>query len=169
MEEQKSGIKRPGVHGLDFKEAWDLLSEQEKQYAYHFTRASWAGAFIVSHQVSYESPVLLLFLLAYFEKGIDQILPRVKAQNLEATWEKFLIYTGKVLGNMSNYESFGNTKIMSGLDEKEFTQLVEMHPSYDNKESLYRKIADDILPLIQREILNGESPSLRSDFLKKEV
>ena len=59
---------------------------------------------------------------------------------------------------MSNYESFGNTKIMSGLDEKEFTQLVEMHPSYDNKESLYRKIADDILPLIQREILNGESP-----------
>ena len=49
MEENKTQIKRPAVHGLDFKEAWDLLSKQEKNYAYHFTNASWAGSFIVSH------------------------------------------------------------------------------------------------------------------------
>ena len=59
---------------------------------------------------------------------------------------------------MGNYESFGNTKIVPTIEEKEFTQLVELHPSYGDQASVYRKIVDDILPLIQREIFNGKSP-----------
>lgn len=59
---------------------------------------------------------------------------------------------------MSNYESFGHTKIVPSIEEKEFTELVQLHPSYEDKASLYRKIVDEILPLIQREIFNSKSP-----------
>lgn len=54
------------VQNLDYREAWKLLSEKEKNYAYFLSKASWAGAKMVPHQLCYESPALFLIFLAFF-------------------------------------------------------------------------------------------------------
>ena len=46
------------VQNLDFMQSWKQLSEQEKNYAYYMTKASWAGALITLHQISYEAPLI---------------------------------------------------------------------------------------------------------------
>jgi hypothetical protein len=50
------------------KEPWKLLNETEKNYAYFMSKASWAGAKMVLHQISYESPAIFLLLQAYFQQ-----------------------------------------------------------------------------------------------------
>jgi hypothetical protein len=37
------------IQNLEFREPWKMLTEQEKNYAYFMTKASWAGAKIVPH------------------------------------------------------------------------------------------------------------------------
>ena len=49
------------VQNLDFLKPWKQLSDQEKNYAYYIYKASWAGALMVPHQISYEAPALLAF------------------------------------------------------------------------------------------------------------
>ena len=49
-----------GVQGLDFAEPWNLLADKEKNYAYFMSKASWAAAKSVFHQMSYEAPALFL-------------------------------------------------------------------------------------------------------------
>jgi hypothetical protein len=38
--------------------AWDDLTSKEKNYAYYFEKAAWAGALMVPHQMCYECPPL---------------------------------------------------------------------------------------------------------------
>lgn len=37
------------VQNLDFMASWPQLTEQEQNYAYYMTKASWAGALITLH------------------------------------------------------------------------------------------------------------------------
>lgn len=55
------------VQNLGFSHAWKYLTEKEKNYAYFMSKASWAGAKMVPHQISYESPALFCIFLAYFK------------------------------------------------------------------------------------------------------
>lgn len=48
------------VQNLEFAESWSYLTKQEKNYAYWMAKASWAGAKVVYHQVSYEAPGIFL-------------------------------------------------------------------------------------------------------------
>ena len=54
------------VQNLEFESSWAQLSENERNYAYYMTKASWAGALITSHQCSYEAPALFMIFQAYF-------------------------------------------------------------------------------------------------------
>ena len=59
---EKTGVRIPN----DKFKYWVDLSDKEKNYAYYLTEASNAGALMVYHQISYESPPLFLLLNAYF-------------------------------------------------------------------------------------------------------
>ena len=48
------------VQNLEFDKPWSFLIEQEKNYAYYLTKASWSGVRILLHQICYEAPPLLL-------------------------------------------------------------------------------------------------------------
>ena len=54
-----------------------------------------------------------------------------------------MIYSAKFYGNLGNYNHFGNTKIVPTLSEDDFRRIVELHPSYEDKVSYYRKVAVD--------------------------
>lgn len=51
---------------LNFKEAFDQLTQEEKLYTYYFQRACWEGAPIVMFQVSYESPAIFTVFQSFF-------------------------------------------------------------------------------------------------------
>jgi len=53
-------------HALDFADAWALLNDKEKNYAYFMQKAQWCGLKIILHQISYESPGIFLIFQAYF-------------------------------------------------------------------------------------------------------
>ena len=60
------------VQRLFTQSAWDQLSIKEKNYAVYMSKASWAGAKMVFHQISYESPALFILFQAYFnERNFD--------------------------------------------------------------------------------------------------
>lgn len=46
--------------------AFKTLTNREKNYAYYMEKASWAGAKMVLHQVSYEAPAIFILLHAFF-------------------------------------------------------------------------------------------------------
>ena len=48
------------VQNLEFDKPWSFLTEQEKNYAYYLTKASWSGVRILLHQICYEAPPLFL-------------------------------------------------------------------------------------------------------------
>lgn len=62
------------VQNLSFSKAWTFLTEKEKNYAYYMTKASWAGAKMVPHQISYEAPALFSIFLSYFKDPDFQLL-----------------------------------------------------------------------------------------------
>ena len=62
------------VQNLEYESSWQQLSETERNYAYYMTKASWAGALITIHQVSYEGPALFMIFQAYFaEKNFEEL------------------------------------------------------------------------------------------------
>ena len=62
------------VQNLEYASSWSQLSDQEKNYAYYMSKASWAGVFINLHQVSYEGPILFCLFQAYFaDKNFDEL------------------------------------------------------------------------------------------------
>ena len=84
------------VQNLEFATAWQHLTTQERNYAYYMLKASWAGAKMVPHQVSYESPALFAIFLAYF-KDADFVKLEECAQKAGATkeeWKNFIAYAG---------------------------------------------------------------------------
>jgi hypothetical protein len=54
------------IQNLNYSKAYSFLDERERNYAYYLSKASWEGAKMVPHQVSYESPVLMAIFLKFF-------------------------------------------------------------------------------------------------------
>jgi hypothetical protein len=50
------------IQNLEFSEPWKHLSVKEKNYAFYLQKAAWAGAKMVPHQISYESPAIFILL-----------------------------------------------------------------------------------------------------------
>ena len=54
------------ILNLNFKEAFEQLTDEEKEYAYYLSKACWEGAPIVLFQISYESPPLFIIFQNFF-------------------------------------------------------------------------------------------------------
>lgn len=55
------------ILSLNFKDAFDQLTPDEKLYVYYLYRACWDGAPIVLFQTSYESPPLFIIFQSFFK------------------------------------------------------------------------------------------------------
>jgi hypothetical protein len=51
---------------LNYKEAFEQLTQEEKLYTYYFSKACWEGIPIVLFQTSYESPALFIIFQSFF-------------------------------------------------------------------------------------------------------
>ncbi len=103
------------------------------------SKASWAGALVVLHQISYESPALFCIFQAYFaDKNFEDLQDAAlaKVQGLtEDEWAKFIAYVGGFYGNMSNYHSFGAMKFIPEISADKFWAILESSPKASQADS----------------------------------
>eukprot|EP00347_Sterkiella_histriomuscorum_P003337 403364678 len=148
------------VQNLDFQKPWSQLTDQEKNYAYYIYKASWAGALMVPHQISYEAPALFAMFLLYFKgKNFQELEQHASQQGVTSDqWQKFVAYVAGFYGNMSNYHSFGDHKFVPEIPHETFNEILHSHPDYQNEQSVYRQFLDRNYPFLEREIFSIEKP-----------
>ena len=128
------------VQNLDFAASWEQLSEAERNYAYYMSKASWAGALVTIHQISYESPLLFCLFQAYFaEKNFDELEQCALREGNGLTqedWRKFIAYVAGFYGSLGNYLSFGQMKFVPDLSVDQFWSILGSHPKAAQQGSL---------------------------------
>eukprot|EP01063_Lacrimia_lanifica_P006041 TRINITY_DN13631_c0_g1_i1.p1 TRINITY_DN13631_c0_g1~~TRINITY_DN13631_c0_g1_i1.p1 ORF type:complete len:775 (+),score=339.75 TRINITY_DN13631_c0_g1_i1:22-2346(+) len=103
------------VVGLKATDAFNMLTEDEKAYAYYIGRASWDGAKICLLQTSPESvPIFSLFQLCFGSRPAAEMAAAATAAGgcTEAEAKQALMFAAAFYGNMGNYKSFGDTKFI---------------------------------------------------------
>eukprot|EP00930_Biecheleria_cincta_P024341 TRINITY_DN17432_c0_g1_i1.p1 TRINITY_DN17432_c0_g1~~TRINITY_DN17432_c0_g1_i1.p1 ORF type:complete len:776 (-),score=144.53 TRINITY_DN17432_c0_g1_i1:259-2586(-) len=103
---------------LKGREAFDLLSDTEKAYAYYVGKASWEGAKICLLQCSPESvPLFSLFQLVFSHQPVEETIRKAKEGGglTEDEIKEALMYIAAFYGNFGNYKSFGDTKFVPSL------------------------------------------------------
>jgi len=99
-------------------------------------KASWAGAKMVPHQISYEAPPLFVMLHAFFQdKNFIQLEKEivdnktVKSEDIRA----FKAYAAAFYQYMGDYHSFGSKKFMPEMNSTTFHNILIRHPLYNKK------------------------------------
>ena len=120
------------VQNLEYASSWEQLNENERNYAYYMSKASWAGALITIHQCSYEGPALFMLFQAYFaDKNFEELhdLAMSSVQGLtDEDWKRFIAYVAGFYGNLANYYNFGHMKFIPELDADKFWGILHSHP-----------------------------------------
>ncbi|CDW76384.1 dipeptidyl-peptidase 3 [Stylonychia lemnae] len=157
------------VQYLDFVKPWTQLTDQERNYAYYIYKASWAGALMVPHQISYEAPALFTLFQAYFQQKDLLALEEAAATHgvTQEEWQKFVAYVGGFYGNMSNYHSFGDMKFVPEIPQEKFRAILYSNPLYSDATSFYAELLDRVYPLVEREIFALEKPFTTLNYPEK--
>lgn len=115
------------VCNLEVKEHFELLTEKEKRYAHHISRASHYGTRVVLRQVSPESEKIYDIILevhAAIGGDWDKLTEKVSADDLKL----FLEYASQFLSNLGNYKSFGDVKFIPRISQESFENIVSVSP-----------------------------------------
>ncbi|EWC44354.1 hypothetical protein DRE_01180 [Drechslerella stenobrocha 248] len=109
---------------LEIKSHFDTLSAQEKLYAHHISKASFAGTRVVLRQVSPESEPLFDLVLAvakYVSCDFSKLVGYASVSEDEVT--KFVEFGAQVLANLGNYKSFGDQKFVPRIGHETFAKI----------------------------------------------
>ncbi|KAI4170829.1 MAG: hypothetical protein LQ346_008823 [Caloplaca aetnensis] len=103
----------PTIVPLLVKPHFEALTNEQKLYAHHVSRAAFLGTRIVLRQVSPESEAIFGFILALHDAyhGRWSDLQRDAGITNEAL-QQFLSYATQFLGNLGNYKGFGDSKFI---------------------------------------------------------
>ena len=118
---------------LECREAFDGLTPQEKQYALGISDASWQGAKICLLQTSVECVPAFALLQHIFADGVAPVEAAVVSDAggvSKAEFDALLTWAAAFYGNMGNYRSFGDTKILPALPRAAFARVVRGCPRY---------------------------------------
>ncbi|KAL8839413.1 MAG: hypothetical protein Q9170_001752 [Blastenia crenularia] len=126
----------PTIVPLLVRPHFEALTQEQKLYAHHVSRAAFLGTRIVLRQVSPESEAIFDFILALHEayhgdwEGLRKAAAGVDDQDLE----DFLSYATQFLGNGGNYKGFGDSKFIPRCPPETIEALATAVPKA--KESL---------------------------------
>lgn len=108
----------PTVVQLEIKSHFEALKQNEKQYAHHLSKASFAGQRVVLAQVSPESTAIYDFIIEVHqacEGDYKKLASKTGASSEDVTL--WLEYAAQFLGNSGNYKSFGDSKFIPRLSQ----------------------------------------------------
>lgn len=106
-----------GICALDASEAFQGLKAVERLYAYGLGKADWEGAKICLVQCSPESvPIFSILQLVFSAQPVAELVAAAGARGLDQTeLDQAMMYSAAIYGNLGNYKSFGDTKIVPEL------------------------------------------------------
>ncbi|XP_078284370.1 dipeptidyl peptidase 3 [Rhinoraja longicauda] len=146
-----------GISLLDCKDAFQLLSKEEKLYAHYVSRASWYGGLVVLLQTSPESPAIYVLLQKLFRaQPVHELQETATAVGVSCEeYQAFLVYAAGVYSNMGNYKSFGDTKFVPNLPQEKLKELVWQSKAFrknpDEMERLWLVCGDLMFSLEDRQ------------------
>ena len=145
-EESNVSKKQISIVNIEFKDSFDQLTEEEKNYLYYLSKACWTGQIIDLFQTSYESPALFMIFQMYFSSfnsvyEIEQIIKKNKEIDI-AVFNKFMEYAAKFYSNFGNYTmnkkkffpEFNNT---NKENIQIFQNILSTSPKYKEFESIW--------------------------------
>ena len=151
------------VTGKEYSEAWKLLTPQEKEYAYHLSRAAFVGSFISSHQSSYEAPVLLSMAIFYFKGRDFQELAKAVPENCQALWDRFLAYWAALVSNKANYFYYGGKKFVPDMEAQQFLEIYKSAPHFNQFEDMFGESFETMWSKVDKEVFEyGEPYAMRN-------
>ncbi|KLO16192.1 aflatoxin-detoxifizyme [Schizopora paradoxa] len=142
--------KRLPICGLNVSKSFAQLSEKEKRYTYHLSKASWAGARIIQGQWTPQARSLFDLLVQTFsEDGKIGDLRRMKSASGvgDDEWKDLLMYTAQTLSNLVNYKSFGFSKIVPRTPPSSFAAVVKASSNSQTAVLLWEELQDHIYSL----------------------
>lgn len=119
----------PTIVTLQIKPHFEALSGGEKLYAHYLSVACFAGTRIVLRQVSPESEHIYDFIIAlhhYFRSDWKALQKEAGLSDDELA--AFLDYSAQFLGNLGNFKSFGDSKFVPRLNERQLKALAAVSP-----------------------------------------
>lgn len=132
--EPNTSQKQPSVVivNVDFRESFEQLTEEEKNYLYYLSKASWAGQAIDLFQTSYESPALFIIFQTFFSsfQNIKDLDGKIKAKNIDPLiYNKFLEYAANFYSNFGNY-TINKKKFFPEFKSEIFEEILNLSDSY---------------------------------------
>ncbi|KAH7035302.1 dipeptidyl-peptidase [Microdochium trichocladiopsis] len=119
----------PSVVRLEIEKHFDALSDKQKRYAHHISRAAFEGTRIVLRQISPEAEAIYDFILALHKSCAgDWKALQGKAGISDEELSHFLQYAAQFLGNSGNYKSFGDSKFVPRSSEASFAAIAATSP-----------------------------------------
>lgn len=119
------------IAALECTAAFDKLTDTEKAYAHHISRAAWYGGLIAVVQCSPEAPLIyaLLHRMLAIEPA-DTLRQSALAAGVSADdYTAFLVYASAFYGNAGNYK-MGDRKVVPGLTVDQFECIVRVSLAY---------------------------------------
>ena len=140
----KEGIKQlfktNKIQNADFKESFEQLSDEEKNYIYYLSKACWAGQPIVLFQSSYESPALFIIFQTFFSsfKEFSEIKPYLLKNSItDVNYTKFIRYAANFYSNFGNYTTQFRKKFFPALKLEDFDNILQLSTKYNDIKSIW--------------------------------
>ncbi|KAL7648106.1 UNVERIFIED_CONTAM: hypothetical protein RMT77_000007 [Armadillidium vulgare] len=118
---------------LKSESAFSGLTENERKFAHHLSRASWWGGLIILCQKSPESPVIFNLLTRLFRsEPLDSLkeLAYEKAGFTDNEYLNLLIYYSGFVYNYGNYLGFGDKKFIPSVPKEKLKKLILSSKAY---------------------------------------
>ncbi|KAL8736294.1 MAG: hypothetical protein Q9166_000449 [cf. Caloplaca sp. 2 TL-2023] len=120
----------PTIVSLPIKPHFEALTDQEKLYAHHVSRAAFLGTRIVLRQVSPESEAIFEFIIA-LHQAYHGYWPELQKEAgvSDQALKEFLEYATQFLGNLGNYKGFGDSKFVPRCSPDTIEALASAAPT----------------------------------------
>ncbi|KFX87709.1 hypothetical protein V490_08064 [Pseudogymnoascus sp. VKM F-3557] len=145
MRDQRSGHcpPRPPIHQLSIGKAFASLSQREKLYAHHMSRAAWHGTKIILRQVSPESTPIFDFIMELYALCRGDWKSLVGEDGITShDCAAFIRYAATFLSNIGNYYGSGDQKFVPDISSLE--PLKRLASKSPRLQELYTEFANDI-------------------------
>ena len=139
-EEIKQLFKTNKIQNADFKESFEQLSDEEKNYIYYLSKACWAGQPIVLFQSSYESPALFIIFQTFFSsfKEFSEIKSYLLKNNItDVNYTNFIRYAANFYSNFGNYTTQFRKKFFPALSLEDFDKILQLSTKYNDIKSIW--------------------------------
>jgi len=141
---------------LECRTAFENLSNKEKCYAHHLSKASWYGGLIVLVQTSVESAQLFSLLHQVYHQEPIEDLKKIALEKCGLTEDEFtaiLVFTSAVYTNMGNYKGFGDSKFIPNIPADKLDSFLQETKAFKNQAKLldsWNRIKADVYDLSSR-------------------